>query len=91
MRILIISVSDLKNDPRVYRQIDHLARQHQITCIGLGDPQIDGVDFIEIRPSNIWSIKAKNGLALAFRRYKTLAETFPAIQQTASTYCIKVL
>lgn len=81
MRILIISVSDLKNDPRVYRQISHLSQHHQITCVGLGDPQVDGVEFIGIPPSNSWSVKAKNGLAMAFRRYESLAETFPALQQ----------
>jgi len=81
MRILIISVSDLKNDPRVYRQISHLSGTHKVTCVGLGDPQLDGVTFHAIPASSPLPIKLRTGVAMAFRRYGSLAETFPALQQ----------
>ncbi|HIH03147.1 MAG TPA: glycosyltransferase family 4 protein [Methanoregulaceae archaeon] len=81
MRILIVSVSDLKNDPRVYRQISHLSATHEVSCVGLGDPLIDGVTFHAIPPSSPWPTRLKTGISMAFRRYESLAETFPALQQ----------
>ncbi len=44
--ILIISFSNLKNDPRVYRQILFLKEHYQVIAAGLADPEIPGVEFI---------------------------------------------
>lgn len=45
-RILIISFSDLKRDPRVRRQFGYFAGQYAITAVGLCDPEIEGVEFL---------------------------------------------
>jgi hypothetical protein len=47
-KILIISFSDLRNDPRVNRQIRFLKNCYEITALGLNDPQLPGVRFIPI-------------------------------------------
>lgn len=48
-KILIISASDLKNDPRVYRQIEFLKDDYDIKTFGLNDPEIEGVKFVKFR------------------------------------------
>jgi hypothetical protein len=47
-KILIISFSDLANDPRVNRQIRFLLDNYQITTFGFKSPNIDNVDFYRI-------------------------------------------
>jgi hypothetical protein len=47
--LLVISFSDMKRDPRVYRQVNHLRRSHKVTTIGFGSPEIEGVEFHSIR------------------------------------------
>ncbi|MGV3631570.1 MAG: capsular biosynthesis protein [Bacteroidota bacterium] len=58
-KILIIAFTDLKNDPRVYRQINHLKDSNTVSCLGLANPDIDSVDFIPTE-------KNKNKLHLLF-------------------------
>jgi len=47
-KIAIISFSNLKNDPRVKRQIKHLSKSYQVLAIGWANPEIEHVDFIDI-------------------------------------------
>jgi hypothetical protein len=47
-RILIISFSNLKNDSRVKRQINYLKKQNTLITMGLADPEIEDVKFIDI-------------------------------------------
>ncbi len=47
-RILIISFSNLKNDSRVKRQINYLKKQNKVLTMGLADPEIEDVNFIDI-------------------------------------------
>lgn len=65
-KILIISFSDLKNDPRVYRQIDFLRSHYQVTTIGLNPAQLPGVEFIPIARQNHSAI-AKASRILAYK------------------------
>ena len=60
--ILILSFSDMKRDPRVYRQIQALRHDYQLTAIGMGDPDVEGVRFcpVEVHPSG-------NGFERAYR------------------------
>ena len=44
-KILIIAFTDLKNDSRVYRQIDFLKEKFKITTVGLKNSEIENVDF----------------------------------------------
>lgn len=46
-KILIISFSKLKSDPRVKRQILFLSKQYDITAIGWSDPEIEGVRYMD--------------------------------------------
>ena len=47
-KILIISISDLKNDPRVNRQIHFLKDDFKVYALGLKDPEIKGVNFYQL-------------------------------------------
>lgn len=42
---LVLSFSDLKRDPRVRRQLRILKEFCRVSAIGLGDPEMPGVDF----------------------------------------------
>ncbi len=47
-QLTIISLSNLKKDPRVKRQINYLKTFYSIRCVGFTDPEIDGVEFIDV-------------------------------------------
>jgi hypothetical protein len=47
--ILIISFSNLKNDPRVNRQIQFLKDSYRVIAAGTEDPELPGVDFISCK------------------------------------------
>ncbi|MCX6163713.1 MAG: hypothetical protein NTU73_02440 [Ignavibacteriae bacterium] len=47
-KILIISASDLKNDPRVYRQIEFLKNNYNVSTLGLKDSKIENVRFFKL-------------------------------------------
>lgn len=47
-KILILSFSPLKSDPRVYRQIMFLKDSYELTAAGFGNPEIEGVHFASI-------------------------------------------
>ena len=44
-KILIVCFSNLKRDPRVFRQINYLKDHYDVSTVGLNDPEIPGVDF----------------------------------------------
>lgn len=45
-KVLIICFSNLKRDPRVYRQILNLKDEYKVTTVGFNDSEIEGVSFI---------------------------------------------
>lgn len=47
-KLLVISFSEIKNDPRVYRQVQLLRERYQLTVAGLGDCPMSGIDWIAI-------------------------------------------
>lgn len=68
-QLTIISLSNLKKDPRVKRQIVYLKTFYKIRCVGLADPDIEGVEFIDISiPFNKLKL-AFSYLNLLFGRY----------------------
>lgn len=72
-RILIIALSDLENDPRVYRQINYLRNQYHVSTIGWEPAQIEGVPFFELKPpsrSNV--VRLKRALEYKLGRYEKL-------------------
>jgi len=70
-KILIISFSDLKNDPRVYKQMLFLKDRYKITAVGFTNPEIYNVHFIEtrLRKTNM-IIDIFRGLMLIFGFFK---------------------
>jgi hypothetical protein len=49
MNVLIISFTDLKRCPRSRRYITFLKSVHQLSALGLRDPEIDGVKFFKLK------------------------------------------
>lgn len=60
-RILVISFSPLKSDPRVYRQLLFLKQSgaFNVKAAGFSDPEIPGVEFIKIMESKPKSLAEK--------------------------------
>ncbi len=52
-KLLIVSLTDARRDPRVYRQASFLREHYQVTVAGLCDPEIEGVAYhpIEHHPA----------------------------------------
>lgn len=71
-KILIVSFSDLKRDPRVNRQIRFLKGKYQVSTVGLKSAEIEGVEFhpVALHPASL-SFRVKWGLASKLRRYET--------------------
>lgn len=47
-RILVLSPSDLRTDPRVRRQLKLLGAEFPVTAAGLADPALPGVEFVSL-------------------------------------------
>lgn len=47
-KLLVIAFSVIENDPRVFRQVQLLRDQYQVTVIGLGSCPMSGIDWIAI-------------------------------------------
>ncbi|MBO6523477.1 MAG: glycosyltransferase [Balneolaceae bacterium] len=69
-RILVISFTDLKNDPRVNRQLLRLNKSYDVSCVGLKSPEIEGVKYYPAKKSRnrLWLLITY--FALLFRFYK---------------------
>lgn len=85
-KILILSFSDLNRDPRVYRQIASLAEAYEVTAAGYQDPQLQGVQFIDVScPPQTFLSKCRGGLRLLSRRYEAYywghPRTYTALQR----------
>lgn len=71
-KILIISASDLKNDPRVYRQIEFLKEEYDIITFGLENPEIDKVKFVKLRINKLFFTRLAILFFRIFRFYDAL-------------------
>lgn len=81
MKILLLSLSDLGRDPRAYRQLLDLRDRHTVTCMGLKDPMIEGVEYIHVPLRNRWLAKAQVALCHVAQQYRTLDRLSPTILQ----------
>lgn len=70
---LIISFTNLKKDPRVYRQIQFLRDDYSVIAVGTADPQISGVKFVKIE---INTLKRNNLINSAFNALKLLLRIY---------------
>ena len=70
-RVLIISFSELKSDPRVYRQIQLLRKHFHVTAAGFGNCPAEDIDWIQIQPSlrTRWD-QLKNIVLLGLRQFE---------------------
>lgn len=48
-KMLVLSFSDIKNDPRVNRQVRLFSKYFSVVAAGLGDPTVVGVDFVPLQ------------------------------------------
>jgi hypothetical protein len=72
-KILIISFSDLKKDPRVFRHIDYLRKDYQVTAVGWESPELEGVEFYKISSINRPRLaRIKRAFSYKFRRFEAL-------------------
>jgi hypothetical protein len=85
-KILIISFSALRSDPRVHRQITALAPAYEVYTLGLSAPAVVGVTHfpVQARPCTSAELAHKAGLLLA-RRFETYYWRWPGkARQVAS-------
>ena len=68
-KILIISISDLKNDPRVNRQIHSLKDNFEVYTLGLKNPEINGVNFHQLVIKKAFFLRIFFALFTFFKRY----------------------
>ncbi len=47
-KILVICFTNLKQDPRPFRQLQFLKEDYAVCAVGWGDPQIEGVEYINM-------------------------------------------
>jgi hypothetical protein len=71
-RILVISPSNLRSDPRVFRQLSLLHRSCQLTAAGYQNPELEGVEFIQLAPRlGTWCVRLRRVSLLLARLYDT--------------------
>ncbi len=69
-RVLIISPTDLRTDPRVFRQLTRLQGVCCLTAAGYADPELAGVEFVPLAlRSRAWSARLRRIALLLARRY----------------------
>ena len=73
IKILIICFSNLKRDPRPFRQLQFLKGDYAVCAVGRGDPQIVGVEYFNTVPDvhRDWNLLARKLYRLAH-----ICETF---------------
>jgi hypothetical protein len=70
--VLVISLTDLANDPRVDRQITALSARYRVLAAGTAPPAVEGVRFFAIPPrqGRTAARQAWSALQLKARRYE---------------------
>jgi hypothetical protein len=75
-RILIVSFSDIKRDPRVFRQVGHLSSIYDVITVGLGDSGLANVQHVPITETGKgMAKKAQRALQLKTRDFIAYYET----------------
>ncbi|MFT6715981.1 MAG: hypothetical protein ACJA0Q_000610 [Saprospiraceae bacterium] len=69
--VLIIAFTNLKNDPRVYRQILSCSKEgYQVVAVGLKDPEIEGVTFVQVAKEETFFKKVFLAILLLVRSHQ---------------------
>ena len=80
-RVLIISFSVIRNDPRVMRQVRLLERNYRVTVSGFGPTPEADIEFLEIgRPPVSFLQKAKWAIKLLFRLFDGYYWNLPQVR-----------
>jgi hypothetical protein len=83
--VFVISFSDLAADPRVNRQIRLLGRKYRVIAVGLGDPQIKGVEYIPLKlPARSFAYRAWRMMMLKLGMYESCYWSDPRIRQAVA-------
>jgi glycosyltransferase involved in cell wall biosynthesis len=95
-RVLVVSFSDLANDPRVDRQIGMLRERHEVVAAGLARPRRRDVEFVDLTTAPRSPAGRALGLArLVGRRYDAVYWRHPtnraSAQRLAEVACDVVL
>jgi len=69
--IVIISFSNLATDPRVNRQIRFLSEEYRVIAVGLGDPELNDIQFIPVTKTKNLVRMTLFSLELFFRSYES--------------------
>lgn len=77
-KILVICFSNLKRDPRPFRQLQFLKEDYAVCAVGRGDPQMEGVEYIHTVPDIHVHFLARNLYRLA-RICKAFQSEFPPL------------
>jgi len=98
-KVLIISFSDIKNDPRVYRQILFLKDSYKITSLGFSNSNIESVRSIVLNKVNNTGVlhKIERAILLLSRNYesaywkhKLIKEAIEKIKENSSNFDIVI-
>ncbi|MCM3111983.1 glycosyltransferase [Lederbergia lenta] len=72
-KLLVMSFTDLKSDPRVNRQIRMLKNEYSIITVGEKESGIDNVQFIKVEGTKRnFAEKVIAGCSLLFKKYKNI-------------------
>lgn len=83
--ILALAFTNLKSDPRVYRQILSCVRQgYRVLALGLSDPEIEGVDFYKVSNEEPFLKKVLLAILLLFRSYDLYYRLLTPVKQAKS-------
>lgn len=80
--MLIISFSDLKRDPRVYKQIKHFSKKLKVTTAGYKNSEVPGIAHIQIESLKFDLVSKLKYLFFTFTfQYKKALFLMPNIRQ----------
>lgn len=80
-KILVICFSNLKRDPRPFRQLQFLKEDYAVCAVGRGDPEIEGVEYFHTVPDvhMHWNSFARKLYRLAHIS-ETIRSQFPLLE-----------
>jgi len=77
LKVCVISFSDLRNDPRVRRQLFALKDKYEVIASGLNKSEIEGVDEFVITDSRTFFVRFNSRLTFLFARlFKCLYKSY---------------
>lgn len=70
-KLLVISFSEVKNDPRVHRQIQLLSKHYDVSVVGFGRRPLDDIEWMQIQtPPRSFIHRLHNNFLLLSRQFE---------------------